>query len=182
MTEDKSKDLANSNNDSEHVDDVGPENELDCDTLLALELFKNPTNVGKAGLIAGFSKGYVNTGEFYRKVKSAKFQKLLKEISIAHDFKHLALVYGLEEKALESAMEQAETDKKTAIGNVAKLARTVKQKKQITQIFQDPQSPVRPTISIESIKVFWKQALSNDAHEPEAVEKAEVIQNDDHTG
>ena len=137
-----------------------PVEPIDRDTLFALELFKDPSNVSAAAIRAGFPESTANQGFIYSKVKSPAFQELLKQTAIANDFKHLALVYGIEDKALTAAYNEAVIDDKTAITNISKLKHILKQKKQITGILRDDiQPPKTTTINIQELRLIHSNLL-----------------------
>ncbi len=110
-----------SDNDTDNLPDK-PETETPPSReQLFAQAYISCRNIRQAGTEAGYAKSVIRTTYLRDKFKVKRFQELLRSLLTAKDFEHVIMTYQLEGLALEEALEQAKTDRKTAITNIDKL-------------------------------------------------------------
>ncbi len=127
-----------------------PEQKIDRDALLALELFRNPSDVRQAGINAGFSPKYVSCGGYYKKLKTPAFRKLMIETAIAHDLSSLPIAYNINRNALNAASEIQSTssDNNEKIAAADKVKNIIKETKQTVGLLkQTDESYGKPALT-----------------------------------
>ena len=107
-------------------------------------------NVREAGKYAGYSPAYVNSGNFYRKLKNPKFQEQVRQYAIAHGLLNIPRICRIEDAVL-THLEANPLD-------VPKYQRTLKEIKQVSGLLQpDDQATKTPTIRISNVQNLMLQ-------------------------
>jgi len=124
--------------------------------------------VKEAAIEAGYSANTANS-TIYVKLKKKSFKNKIRDYAITNDLLSLPKIAYIEEQVLDHLVKNPL--------DAPKHARMLKEKKRIAGILTpDPIPPQQPTINIESLKVFWQNALPDT--NPKPID-AEVIEDTD---
>ena len=154
------------NNGISQVTDIIPKDEIDTseskESKFAME-YLDCHDVREAGRRAGYSATVLTSGYLYGKFKNPRFQEIFRGIAIARDYQDMAFVYSLERKALKEAVHQAKDKPESALENLSKLKRTVKEKKQIIGLLSPDTSAPPQTINVavfERVQIAMSDMLA----------------------
>ena len=124
-------------------------------------------SVREAGIQAGYSKSYVNCGQYYRKLNSDSFQAKLLAYAKAHNTLSLPQILDLEDRAIRYLASKTEEE---ILKQLPKLRHTLKERKQISGLLRSEDDGKGQSITINIEKL---QALMREGHE---IRKAELRQ------